>query len=239
MAVTFTSKAAGEMRGRLRTPRRRGRRGPHLPLGRARAAQLLLADARRRHRAEDRRQQGAAARARGRRHRPDLDTADPARRRVGDRVAQGHDAQHRPVRRARTRAVGRIGPAVVVEPADRVREAQGRTPPARLRGRAARVRRDARGRAARRRTPCTSSTGTSRSTSSRTSRPCSTACSSCGSATGATSASSATRARRSTRSRAPMPASCSSSRAATTTRRSCGSRRTTDRMPRCSPSRTS
>ena len=71
----------------------------------------------------------------------------------------------------------------------------------------------ARGRAARRRVPSTSSTATSRSTSSRTSRRCSTGCSSCGSATAATSASSATRARRSTRSPAPTPASSSSSRA--------------------------
>ena len=63
------------------------------------------------------------------------------------------------------------------------------------------------------RAPCTSSTGTSPSTSSRTSRRCSIACSSCGSATGATSASSATRARRSTRSPAPTRASCSTSRA--------------------------
>ena len=50
LAVTFTTRAAGEMRGRLRRARRRRRAGPHLPLRGAAPAALLLA-ARARHRA--------------------------------------------------------------------------------------------------------------------------------------------------------------------------------------------
>ena len=43
LAVTFTTRAAGEMRGRLRTLGARRRAGPHLPLRRAAAGPLLLA----------------------------------------------------------------------------------------------------------------------------------------------------------------------------------------------------
>ena len=43
LAVTFTARAAGEMRDPAARPRRRRRAGPHLPRGRAAAAALLLA----------------------------------------------------------------------------------------------------------------------------------------------------------------------------------------------------
>ncbi len=43
LAVTFTTRAAGEMRGRLRGARCRRRPGPHLPLRRAAPGALLLA----------------------------------------------------------------------------------------------------------------------------------------------------------------------------------------------------
>jgi len=42
LAVTFTDKAAGELRRRLQTPRRRGGRGSHVPLGGALAALATL-----------------------------------------------------------------------------------------------------------------------------------------------------------------------------------------------------
>ena len=45
LAVTFTARAAGEMRARLARPRRRRRAGPHLPRRRAAPAALLRAAA--------------------------------------------------------------------------------------------------------------------------------------------------------------------------------------------------
>ena len=48
LAVTFTTRAAGEMRTRLRDLGRRRGAGPHLPLRGAAPAALLLAAARRR-----------------------------------------------------------------------------------------------------------------------------------------------------------------------------------------------
>jgi DNA helicase-2/ATP-dependent DNA helicase PcrA len=123
MAVTFTAKAAGEMRGACGARVSRASRA-HVPRRRARAAQLLLAHRRGRHAPGivdnkvrcSRTPPTAWDRARRR---------DPARRRERDRVAQGHDAQHRAVRR---RAAERRRPARGLarrRPAARVREAQG------------------------------------------------------------------------------------------------------------------
>ncbi len=98
LAVTFTTRAAGEMRGRLRNLGADRRAGPHLPLRRAPPAAVLLA-------ARPRQRPAHADRVQARhgRHghlapagprRP----GDPARRRLRDRVGQG---QQRPPRRLR------------------------------------------------------------------------------------------------------------------------------------------
>ncbi len=222
MAVTFTAKAAGEMRGRLRAL---GVEGVAARTFHAAAlAQLnyfwptLAGDTDARHR----RQQGAPARARRRRHGHLARHRDAARRRERDRVAQGDDAQHRRVRRRapeRDRPTRRRSGSSTCSAPTRSSRTSGASSTSRTCcSRAPACSRPSRTSPV----PCTSSTATSRSTSSRTSRRCSIGCSSCGSATGATCASSATRARRSTRSPAPTPASCSSSRAGTRTRGWCG-----------------
>ena len=73
LAVTFTARAAGEMRTRLRAARCARGPGPHVPRGRAAAARVLLAQGRGRPAAADPRAEGQARRARrpaGRRSRP-------------------------------------------------------------------------------------------------------------------------------------------------------------------------
>ena len=66
LAVTFTARAAGEMRSRLRDLGAVGRAGAHLPRRRAAPAALLLAARRRRRAAVAGRPQGRAGRRGGR-----------------------------------------------------------------------------------------------------------------------------------------------------------------------------
>ena len=98
LAVTFTDKAAGEMRGRLAAARRARRAVRDLPLGRARAAPLLL----RRSRRKDPRLEGAAAPA----HREHAAAAVPlpARGRPRDRDRVGEEPPHRAGRLPRARS---------------------------------------------------------------------------------------------------------------------------------------
>ena len=77
LAVTFTARAAGEMRGRLRAARRGRRAGAHLPLRRAAPAAVLLAAGRRRRAAPAARAQGPAGR-RGRRPLPARGSTAPS-----------------------------------------------------------------------------------------------------------------------------------------------------------------
>ena len=232
MALTFTARAAAELRGRLRAARRRRRRRAHLPRRRALAAQLLLAARRRRQRAAHRSTARRACSATPPRCcKLKLDTADAARPRRRDRVAQGLRPQHRAVRRgaraARAARPARRRPGR--SPCSRPTRGSKTSAAARLRGRAAGHGRHDRARAVASPCRCASSTASSSSTSTRTSRRCSTTCSTSGSATAATSASSATPARPSTRSPAPAATTCSTSRSATRMPRSCASSRTTGR----------
>ena len=202
LAVTFTARAAGEMRHRLAAARRRGRPGPHVPLRGAAAAALLLAAGRRRRRAGDPAEQGPRSSA------PCCAAAgwnDPTLAR--DVAAEIEWAKASQVVAADYPAAALRGPARaagLAEPRRRrhalrgVRRAQDRRRLHRLRGRPA-----AHGRACS--TPastsprrCARSTAGSPSTSTRTSTRCSSDCSTSGSATATTCASSATRARRST-----------------------------------------
>ena len=106
------------------------------------AAELLLAAGGRRHRcrASSRARAGCSAEA-AERAALRVDTADAARRRRRDRVAQGVAAHAEPSTRA-VAATRSLPPTLraeqVVDAAPGLREAQGRAPPARLRGRAAR-----------------------------------------------------------------------------------------------------
>ena len=175
MALTFTTRAAGELRGAPAPPRRGRRHRAHLPLRRPLAAQLLLAAARRRAAAGDPSRQGPHPRPRRRIAQAACRHRRPARPRRRDRVAQGathpvggicaHRAHPRDAARARRRRRRRAAAAL--------RGAQGRASSPRLRGCAARHRRHDRRRAAGGAIRCASSTGSSSSTSTRTSRRCS------------------------------------------------------------------
>ena len=235
MALTFTARAAAELRGRLRQLGAGGVVGAHLPRRRALAAQLLLAAGRRRPAAARARRQGPRARPRRRDASAEGRHGDPARCRGRDRVAQGLRARASsstpPPRRPHAARHARP-PSRSLALLQRLRGPQGRAPADRLRGRAARVRRHDRERAGGGACRCASSTASSSSTSTRTSRRCSTSCSTSGSATAATCAWSATRARPSTRSRAPAATTCSASSASIPAPRSCGWSRTTGRPRR-------
>ncbi len=99
LAVTFTTRAAGEMRGRLRDARRRGSPGAHLPLGRAAPAALLLAARTSGHELPDAdRVQDRPARVRRAPPAAQRRPGAAPRPRLRDRVGQG---QQRPPRRLR------------------------------------------------------------------------------------------------------------------------------------------
>ena len=104
LAVTFTTRAAGEMRTRLRQPRRRRRAGAHVPLRRAApgCATSGRASLRRRaaraHRVQARLIAGAA-----RRNRVDVRPGAAARPGLRDRVGQGQQRRPRRLRRGRAR----------------------------------------------------------------------------------------------------------------------------------------
>ena len=215
LAVTFTDKAAGELRVAARGARRAGSRRAHVPRRGARSAAPVRARPRR----QDRLLEGAAAA-------PDRELAPrrvslPSRGRSRDRDRVGEEPAHhaaalsRRARRPRAADPGRSDAPRV--PA--VRGAQGGRRLRRLRG-SARARGPAllgRRRGARR---CfASATARSRSTSTRTSTSSSRSCSSCGSARATSSASSATTTSRSTRSPARHPSICSRCRRASRTRR--------------------
>ena len=130
LAVTFTDKAAGEMRGAPRRARRAGRALLDVPLGRARAAPLL----RRRAAAADPRLESASSAA----HRKHSAAAVPlpARGRPRDRDRVGEEPPH-PARRLpplarRPRAADPLRSHAARLP--RVRAAQGRPGLGRLRG---------------------------------------------------------------------------------------------------------
>ena len=91
LAVTFTARAAGEMRTRLRALGRRRRPGPHVPRrGAAPAALLLAAGARRRAVAAGREQAAAGRPGRGAGRTPAPNAAIAARPGRRDRVGQVH-----------------------------------------------------------------------------------------------------------------------------------------------------
>ena len=155
LAVTFTARAAGEMRTRLRLLGALGRPGPHVPRGRAAPARLLLAQGRRRCRrrgSSSRRCRlvAHAAQLVGRRDGPG-ERAGPG---LGDRVGQGLAGHGRRLREGGRRdgpaRPGRHRPAVGRPADDGLRDGQGPAGRHRLRGRAAPARGDA-GRAAGRR----------------------------------------------------------------------------------------
>ena len=215
LAVTFTTRAAGEMRGRLRRSGRRRRPGAHVPLGRPAPAALLLA-ARARHRAADADRvedpDGARRAATAAHQRRPRAVARPLLR---GRVGQG---QQRPPRRLPGH---RASAATARWPASTTRRSPRCWPATRT---------SSAGRAAWTwRTSCSSppacspttsgwpprcaaSTSGSSSTSSRTSRRSSRRCSTSGSAGATRSAWSATPRRRSTPSPAPTPTTCATSR---------------------------
>ncbi len=215
LAVTFTARAAGEMRTRLRD----------LGVGGVQARTFHAASLRQLHyfwpqaiggaspevmphKASAVAEAGgaAAAAARQRGH---------PRPRLRDRVVEGLAAHPRVVRRGRHR------------PAPRAARRASTPRPWRASSRPTRRSRPSAGSSTSRtsccswsascasttrsRGRCAASTGTSSSTSTRTSTGCSRPCSSCGWGSGATSASSATRPRPSTRSPAPRPSTCSAS----------------------------
>ena len=130
LAVSFTDKAAGEMRARLDGLGVPGRALLDLPLGRARAAALL----RRRAAAADPRLEGASSAA----HRKHAAAALPlpARGRPRDRDRVGeeppHHARRLPPLARRSRAADPVRPHAARLP--RVRAAQGRAGLGRLRG---------------------------------------------------------------------------------------------------------
>ena len=209
LAVTFTTRAAGEMRGRLRALGAGGRPGPHLPLRGAAPAALLLA-ARPRHRAADAdRVQDRPAR----RRRP----PQPAQRRPGaaarprlrDRVGQGQQRPPRRLRRGRAAPRAARSPATTPTTVGRVfaayEEVKREPGPDGHGGRAAPHRRPARrGRAGRRPGPPPVQVVRRRRVPGRLARS-SRRCSTCGSAAATSCAWSATRPRRSTPSPAPTP----------------------------------
>ena len=212
LAVTFTARAAGEMRGRLRELGVARRAGPHLPRRRAAPAAVLLA-------AGDRRapcpgsspskiqlvaEAAAAGRARASTA-PSCATSPPRSSGPRSRHTVPRTTPPRAARAGREPPPGRPG-----------RDRHGLRAPTRTLKRD-RGRDRLRGRAAAHRRPCSqtgrdvadagprASTATSSSTSTRTSSRCSSGCSSCGSATATTCAWSVTPARRSTPSPAPRP----------------------------------
>ena len=202
LAVTFTTRAAGEMRARLRAARRPGRPGAHLPLRRAAPAALLLAAGLRRRAADPDRVQAAAARARR--------TPPAARRRPGQLRDLASEVEWAKVSNVRPDDYAALAPA---RGRDGRRHGPRHRGPGvlRLRGRQARPGPDGHGgRAAPRPPRCSprtsgspprsaASTSGSSSTSSRTSPRSSPPCSTSGWAAATRSASSATRPRRSTR----------------------------------------
>ena len=149
LAVTFTTRAAGEMREPAAPPRRRRRAGAHLPLRRPAPAAVLLAQGVRRRAARAHRVQARPARQRGPpqpgRHRPG-DAARPGQR---GRVGQGQQRPARRLRRgSRPAGAGRspaIDAATVAAGVRHLRGRQARPGPDGHGGRPA-----ARGRAARR-----------------------------------------------------------------------------------------
>ena len=95
LAVTFTSRAAGELRGRLRLlgapgPRARPGAGPDLPLRRAAPAHPLLARGRGRAAAPGARVEGQPGRRGGPGPADRAQRRGPGRHRRGDRMGQGH-----------------------------------------------------------------------------------------------------------------------------------------------------
>ena len=106
LAVTFTARAAGELRSRLRALGRAGRAGPHLPRRRPAPAAVLRAARPRRRDARRRRQPAAPGRQRGR---PAAAAGRPhraARPRRRDRLGEGGARHAGGLRRA-----GRARPA--------------------------------------------------------------------------------------------------------------------------------
>ena len=217
LAVTFTNRAAGEMRGRLRQLGAGGVQartfhsaalrqlqffwpkavGGELPRLLERKIQLVAE---------------AAARCRIRLDRNELRdvTGEIEWAKVTQTVPADYPAAVAKSRPRRPARPGRDRPGL-----RHVRAAQARPLGDRLRGRAAAHGRHPPGPARHRRPGPRASTSTSWSTSTRTSARSSSGCWSCGSATGTASASSATPARRSTPSPAPPPTICSTSAPAT------------------------
>ena len=120
LAVTFTTRAAGEMRSRLRRFGAQARAGAHLPLGGAAPAALLLA-ARLRHRAAD--PDRVEDRAAGHRRAPAAGQRRPgaaARPRLRGRVGQGQQRPSRRLRRSWRSPAGARWPASSSETVGRV-----------------------------------------------------------------------------------------------------------------------
>ena len=144
MALTFTTRAAGGAARSPRRARRAGHRGADVPLGRARAAEPLLAAADGLAGAVDPRREGAPGRQGGRRP-PDAARLGGAEGRGGgDRVPQDRRDELRALRRGRRRpgAAGGVRHRRDGRAAAAVRDGEGRAADARLRGRAARDGRD-------------------------------------------------------------------------------------------------
>ena len=215
LAVTFTARAAGEMRGRLRELGVGGRAGAHLPLRRAAPAPLLLAAVVGGEPPELLAQQGPAGRrgrSRGRGCRLDRpllrDLAAEIEWAKVSQVAPGRLRRARPPRPAASRRRARPGrgrPRCYAA-YEEVKRARGVIDFEDVLLLTVGILEEPR---RRRRAGARASTATSSSTSTRTSTRCSRRCSTCGSASATTSASSATPARPSTRSPAPRPSTCS------------------------------
>ena len=238
LAVTFTARAAGEMRTRLRD----------LGVGGVQARTFHAASLRQLHYFWPQAIGGAVARG---------DAAQGERRRRGRRPAAAAARQRRPCATSPPRSSGRrsrCSPPSRMPPPPRPSVAShppGSTPrPWRASSRPTRRSRPSAGSSTSRTSccswsascasttrspgPCAASTGTSSSTSTRTSTGSSRPCSSCGWGSGATCASSATRPRPSTRSPVPRPSTCSASAPATPRRAPSSWCATTARRPRSS-----
>ena len=221
LAVTFTARAAGELRGRLRGARGGRRPGAHLPRRGDAAAALLRAARARRPDAGAGREQAAAWSPGG--HPPPADHRphQPARPGERDRVGKDHAGHPRGLPGRARRPPGASRPFEAGRGGGGLRQLRGGQAARRragLRGPPAGHRLRARGAPRRRPRGARRSTGTSSSTSTRTSTRCSSGCWTPGWAAAPRCAWSATRTRRSTPSPAPTPTTCWASPTATPTR---------------------
>ena len=145
LAVTFTARAAGEMRTRLRALGRRGRAGAHVPRRRAAPAALLLAAGGRRPAVAVGRRQAAHRRPGGGPREDGHRRRHPPRPGGRDRVGEGEPRRPRGLpgrggqaapRRARPRRAGGRRLRGLRRGQDRCRAARLRRPPVARRGRA-------------------------------------------------------------------------------------------------------